>query len=65
MGDQTKKYEVTLRHHNGAQDVVTVLAGSLSFTVSGDLVFEDEGRNFQEAYAKGYWFHVREIKESH
>lgn len=65
MGENTKQYRVTVRFHNGHQEEITVLAGSLSFTVSGDLVFEDETRNFQEAYAKGYWFHVREIKESH
>jgi len=65
MGDQTKKYKIVLRYHDGVQSEITVLAGSLSFTVSGDLVFEDESRNFQEAYAKSYWFHVREIKESH
>lgn len=65
MGDKTKQFKVTLRFYSGAQEEITVLAGSLSFTVSGDLVFEDENRNFQEAYAKGYWFHVREVKESH
>jgi hypothetical protein len=60
MGDQTKKYVVGFA--DGAREI---LAGSLSFTVSGDLVFEDEARNFQESYAKGYWISVREIRESH
>jgi hypothetical protein len=56
----SKAYEVTVS--SGSKS--TIHAGNISFTVSGDLVFEDEARDFQESYAKGYWKHVREIKES-
>lgn len=59
MGDKTKTYRVIT-----TGSVISVHAGSLSFTVSGDLVFEDESRNFQECFAKGHWLHVSEIKEA-
>lgn len=59
MGDITKTYEIMT-----PSGLEIVHAGSISFTVSGDLVFEDETRNFQESYAKGYWLSVREQKEA-
>jgi len=67
MGDRIKTYEVTVVDSldpNKLSMKIDIHAGSLSFTVSGDLVFEDENRNFQESYAKGAWLHVREIREA-
>jgi hypothetical protein len=58
--DDTKTYKVT----TATGSLVIVGAGNISFTVSGDLVFENEARNFQETFAQGYWKHVSEIKES-
>lgn len=59
MGDQVKKFTV-----HTEKGVETVYASSCSFTVSGDLVFEDENRDFLKTYARGYWREVTEVKES-
>jgi hypothetical protein len=59
MGDQLKKYSV--RTDQGTENVY---AGSVSFTVSGDAVFETENRTFQVVYARGHWKEIEEVKEA-
>lgn len=64
MGDPTKTFEVVVTVANGQRESRTVHAGSVSFTMTGDLIFEDETRNFQEVYAKGHWLSVHIVQES-
>lgn len=64
MGDMTKQFQVTVTDPNGQRETVYVHAGSVGFSVSGDLIFEDETREFQECFAKGHWLNVQLVKES-
>ena len=63
MGDKEKTYRVTTRTPEGNEVVDTIIAGNCSFTVSGDLVFEDSNREFLKTYARGFWLEVEEVKE--
>ena len=55
----TKQYVVT----NMAGQRITVIAGSIGFTPSGDLLFEDELGKFQQSFANGSWKHVEMTDE--
>jgi len=58
--DTIKKYEVVLS--SGAVEIV--FAGSVSFTVSGDALFETENRDFQVVYARTHWNRITQITAS-
>ena len=59
MGDQLTKYAVLTD-----QGTEYVYAGSVSFTVSGDAVFETANRTFQVVYARGHWKEISVVEEA-